>query len=137
MPEPLDVHVETVAQGLSEGRVIPFLGAGVNLAVRPDGSAGTVGNRDSLPNGRELADYLAARFHYPKDETRELVRVSQYASVVQGQGPLYLELREIFDADYPPGPLHTLLARLPGIWRAKGYKPRYPLLMTTNYDDLL
>src|SRR5262245_49476351 len=115
MPEPLDVHVKTVAHALSEGRVIPFLGAGVNLAVRPDGSAWRLGTHDYLPDGRELAEHLATTFNYPQGETRELVRVSQYASVVQGQGPLYLELREIFDADYPPGPLHRLLARLPAI----------------------
>jgi hypothetical protein len=29
-------------------------------------------------------------------------------------GPLYQELHHVFDADYPPSPIHELLASLPG-----------------------
>jgi hypothetical protein len=137
LAEPLELHLKTVARALRDGRVIPFLGAGVNLAGRPAGNGWTLGNHEYLPDGRELASYLATEFNYPTDEAQELVRVSQYATVMRGQGPLYLQLRQVFDADYPPGPLHGLLARLPRLWREKGYPARYALVMTTNYDDLL
>jgi len=137
MPESLDMHLMTVARALRDGRVIPFLGAGVNLCGRPPGAAYTFGDHDYLPDGRELADYLAREFNYPAQEAKDLVRVTQYASVMQGQGPVYLKLHQIFDADFSPGPLHRLLARLPAVWRAKGYEGSHALIMTTNYDDLL
>ena len=66
----------------------------------------------------------------------DLVRVSQYASVVTGLGPLYDELHEVFDADYPPGPVHRLLAAMPAVLREHG-TPTYQLIVTTNYDDAL
>src|SRR3712207_6989742 len=44
-------------------------------------------------------------------EVPDLVRVSQYVSIIRGPGPLYEELRALFDADYPPTPLHLFLAR--------------------------
>jgi hypothetical protein len=53
-----------------------------------------------------------------------------------GSGPLYEELHQLFDADFPPGPLHALLADLPAILRERG-TPRYQLIVTTNYDDAL
>jgi hypothetical protein len=63
--------------------------------------------------------------------------VSQYVALKQGSGPLYAELRELFDGDYPPTALHRFLARVPDVLRQKGYAPRYPVIVTTNYDDLM
>jgi hypothetical protein len=134
MPDALESHYRTVVRALAEGRVIPLLGAGVNLCGRPLDSDWRRGQY--LPSGAELAEYLASYFEYPTTDLQDLIRVSQYASVMTGLGPLYEELHQVLDADYPPTVLHQFLAALPGILRAQG-TPRYQLIMTTNYDDAL
>jgi SIR2-like domain len=138
MPEPLNIHVETVAKAMGDGRVIPLLGAGVNCCGRQPGAKWIFGENDCLPDGTELTEDLATSFNYPAEAVRELVRVSQWAAVMQGTGPLYERLRAVFNVDYPPTPVHELLARQPATWRAKGHdSPPYQLIMTTNYDDAL
>jgi SIR2-like domain len=139
VPEPQDVQLEahshSVVKAMIEGRVIPFLGAGVNLCGRPAGTAWA--RARYLPSGSELSEYLAEKFDYPAPDKYDLVRVSQYIAVMTGSGPLYEELRTLLDADYPPTPLHRFLATLPAALREKGYPPRYQLVVTTNYDDLM
>jgi hypothetical protein len=133
-PDPLlEAHFVTVVKALLSGRVVPLLGAGVNLTGRPEAEEWAYGKH--LPSGRELAAYLAESFAYPSADL-DLVRVSQYAAVMAGSGPLYDELHRLFDFDYPPTPLHGLLAGLPGLLRERG-TPRYQMILTTNYDDAL
>jgi hypothetical protein len=50
---------------------------------------------------------------------------------------LYRYLREVFDDDYPPTCVHCFLATLPATLRSKGRLSHYPLIVTTNYDDLM
>jgi hypothetical protein len=126
-------HYLTVAEKLSAGRMIPFLGAGANLCDRGDG----VWKRGSpfLPSGAELAHHLAERGRYPVAEDGNLLRVSQYVASVRDETDLYVYLREVFDADYPPTSLHRLLA-----YAARALaEPGLPqlLIVTTNYDDLV
>jgi hypothetical protein len=135
MTSPLEAHYNRVIQAMIDGRVVPLLGAGVNLCGRPNETPWQQGRY--LPSGNELASYLAEKFDYPPNEIMELVRVSQFASVMEGSGPLYENLRTLLDADYPPTTLHHLLASLPSLMRAKGYTPKYQLIVTTNYDDVL
>jgi class 3 adenylate cyclase len=129
-------HFETVVRAMSENRVVPFLGASVNLVGRPPDKTWQFGQSDFLPVGSELADHLARVFDYPSDEPRDLVRVSQFAAVKAGIGPLYDELRKIFKVDYPPTMLHQFFAALPALMRQEGYPPEL-LIVTTNYDDAL
>jgi hypothetical protein len=56
---------------------------------------------------------------------------------MNGSGPLYDTLHRIFDADYPPTTLHHFFARLPKLLKAGGIVCQYPLIVTTNYDDLV
>jgi hypothetical protein len=136
MPGIPDTHYQMLVNAIIAGRVVPFLGAGVNQCGRPTDFAWSLGQY--LPNGRELAGHLADRFGYPQSEDLlDLVRVSQYVAVMIGSGPLYEELRNLFDVDYPPTPLHQFLATLPILLRQKGYPPRDKLIVTTNYDDVL
>jgi SIR2-like protein len=135
MPGIPDTHYQMLANAITAGRVVPFLGAGVNQCGRPTDSAWSLGQY--LPNGGELAGYLADCFGYPQTELLDLVRVSQYVAVMTGSGPLYEELHKLFDIDYPPTPLHQFLATLPILLRQKGYPPRDKLIVTTNYDDVL
>ena len=135
MSDPLQSHYSRVTQAIAEGRVVPLLGAGVNLCGRPDQTEWRQGHY--LPSGYELAKYLAEKFGYPTDEVMDLVRVSQYAAIMEGSGPLYEKLRDLFDADYPTTKLHDLLASIPNLLRSKGCHSRYQLIVTTNYDDVL
>jgi hypothetical protein len=120
---------------MAQGRVIPLLGAGVNLCGRPLDADWLHGAY--LPSGGELARYLAERFDYPQDETLDLVRVSEYAYVMSGSGPLYEELHRVFDADYPISPVHRFLAELPRRLDQPNQPRRCQLIVTTNYDDAL
>jgi len=94
----LEIHYRTMARALSERRVVPFFGAGANLCGRPRDLHWQPGQ--FLPSGGELSQYLARSFDYPAEDPVDLVRVSQYAAVMAGSGPLYEELRKLFDRDY-------------------------------------
>jgi hypothetical protein len=133
----LGAHYRTVVRGFKDGHVTPVLGAGANLIGRPPETPWVPGG-EYLPSGRELAEYLAGAFEYDGDPN-DLLRVSQYVVVTQGgTGPLYHELHQVFDHDYATTQLHEFLATLPGVLRAKDRLLRGPpLILTTNYDDLL
>jgi SIR2-like domain len=138
--DPLQAHYQTVVKGMFEGRVVPLLGAGVNLCGRPEESVWKHGQHDYLPSGAELAAFLGEYFGYPlgdDGEMNDLARVSQYAAVIAGSGPLYEELHQLFDADYPPTALHVFLAELPALQRERLGEAHYQLIVTTNYDDAL
>jgi hypothetical protein len=135
MADALDAHYTAVTKRIVAGKVVPFLGAGVNLCGRPEGTNWKQGQH--LPSGGELAAYLAENFNCPLTDVQDLLRVSQYVEVMWSAPPLYEELRKVFDADYPPTSLHQLFASLPALLRAKGYSHPYQLIVTTNYDDLL
>jgi SIR2-like domain len=149
-----EVHYAAVVRELTEGSVVPLLGAGVNLCDRPPDVTWARGG-NYLPSGQELAQHLAATFFYPRDEPRaaavatepkgstpplhrplDLLRVSQYIASTDGAVPLYRELRTLFSSDYPPGRVHEFFAAFPGRMRARGTE-RYQLIVTTNYDDAL
>ena len=129
---PDDRHYALVAGFLGSAEVVPFLGAGANLCDRPDAEAWAPGR--FAPSGGELARTLAERSLYP-DRDLDLLRISQYVDATLGERQLYRYLHSIFDSDYPPTSLHRLLARLPPLLRARG--AQQPLVLTTNYDDLV
>lgn len=70
-------------------------------------------------------------------QKHDLVRVSQFAAVMNGDGPLYEELHKLFNIDYQITSLHKFLAALPSAMRAHSASPTYQLIVTTNYDDML
>jgi len=130
-----DLHYQTVMSAIMNGRVVPFLGAGANLCDRPEGIAFEEHGR-YLPSGSELAAYLAKSFGCPPSQ--DLARVAQYIALVGGgTGALYQVLRLLFDVNYPPTPIHMLLAVLPRVMRERGQFPHPQLIVTTNYDDVL
>jgi hypothetical protein len=133
----LEGHFETVIKGIVEGRVLPLLGAGVNLCGRPVGTAWRPDQTSYLPSGAELSLHLAKSFGYPEEDRRDLTRVSQYVRTIAGSGPLYEELRAVLNADYPSTLLHQSLAALPALLVRKGFRPKYQLIVTTNYDDVM
>lgn len=137
---PTDGHYGLVADALIKGNVVPFFGAGVNLCDRATGAMRRP-NQD-LPSGSELARYLFEAAvppgtHVRGLDKRDLVRVSQYVSVMSGDGPLYQGLRALFDVNYEVTSLHRFFAELPSMLRSHNRMVRYPLIMTTNYDDVM
>ena len=123
----------------ADGKVTPFLGAGVNLAL-PDRPTPRGWERGKLlPSAAELATDLAKAFRYPLEsgERPDLLRIAQFASLGRSQGELYDWLRDVFNDDYPPTPVHTFFAGLRLALEAKGYGRRNLLIVTTNYDDAL
>jgi hypothetical protein len=133
-PDAMRQHYKIMMRLLVEGRVIPFLGAGANLCGRPIEQVWQEGQQ-FLPSGAELSSYLKRDWH-GCDET-ELTRVAQWVLEMGGSGELFNALHQLFNRNYPPTALHTFLAMLPGLLAAKKYPPRYQLIVTTNYDDLL
>ena len=137
MSEPTDNHYKLVLRAFSYGELTPFLGAGVNLSHRPPGVAWTRRQTEYLPSGGELAEHLAEDFFYPGDDRRNLLRISQYAAIASGSAPLYRSLHRVFDGDFPPTAVHRLWAKLPALLQNADEAPDYPLIVTTNYDDLM
>ena len=131
----LDVHFDSVVAGFLRGRVTPVLGAGVNVGGS-EAIGDWVGRRP--PSGGELAAHLAKLFKYPPDRPADLLHVSQYVYAVRGgSGPLYDVLHEVFNQEFPTAPVHDFLASVPGGLRRLGAGRRPPLVVTTNYDDLI
>ena len=132
-------HYLKVAEKLAGGRMIPFLGAGANLIDR--GEEEWEEGADFLPNGYELAKYLAKRGLYPPlpegslPKELNLLRVAEYVSAAGDEADLYKYLHDVFGLEYAPTSLHRFLARTAKSLRDVGM-PQL-LVVTTNYDDLV
>jgi hypothetical protein len=133
-------HCETVVINMLIGKVTPVLGTGASLygrgapAPEPGDGAPTPEWRGA-PSAGELAAYLAKRGRIA-DVTNDLLQVAQWGYAKRGSGALYAFLHERFDRDFPPTGLHQYLAEVPSLLRdgGRGYPP---LIVTTNYDDLV
>ena len=140
MHEALEQHYRVATKALDAGRVVPLLGAGINLAGRREEERWAFGS-DLLPSGSELAEYLAHEFDVTdlvsEHERADLGRVAQTIATFNGKAWLYEKLHAVFDADFRVTPAHRWLARLPGALRARGAARPYQLILTTNYDDTL
>jgi hypothetical protein len=115
---------------LREGKVIPFLGAGVSFGTRNPSKTRwrRLNKMVSLPTAGELATYLAGESKFPESNSTELAKVAQYYEAFVGRKSLDDELNEIFTFDQAPASIHEYLAD------AAKYAPQ--LIVTTNYDDL-
>jgi hypothetical protein len=116
--------------GLCDGRVIPFLGAGASLVHRGPDQGWTPSDPACLPSGSELARYLAERSNFPSKDSRDLddlAKVSSYTADVSGRALLRQRLRVALGGNHEHGALHRLLAGI----------PRHLLIVVTNYDTLL
>lgn len=133
--DPLEAHYTAVIKAILNGRLVPFLGVGVNLIGRPEEAKWAQGQY--APTSQELAAYLAESYHYPDADSENVVGVSQYISVMNPQETLKGELHSVFDADYPSTRLHRFLATVAQTLREKGYKLRCPVIVSTTYDDIL
>lgn len=135
MPDELGRVYDLITRRLLRGKVVPVLGAGVNLSERPAHARWEPGRY--LPSGQELADELARHIGNLTIDGRDLARVSQYVAALEGEGPLYEELHDVFGASYPPTSFHRFLARLSRRIREAEEVQDCLLIVTTNYDDSL
>lgn len=135
MPDELGPVYDLIVRRLLRGKVVPVLGAGVNLSERPPHVSWELGRY--LPSGPELAAKLADYIGNMTIDGHDLARVSQYVAAVEGEGSLYDELHDVFDADYPPTYFHRFLARLARRTREAQDVRECMLIVTTNYDDSL
>lgn len=126
-----------ILPAIRQGRLIPFFGAGVNRCGRPEGTKAAPDDFRYLPDGTELAQYLIQPWKTVVGTHSELERVSQYVILRESDGAVFYKLHELFARDYPPTKIHRFFARLPKILQQKGYPATYPLIMTTNYDDVM
>jgi hypothetical protein len=135
MPDELGHLYDLIVRRLLRGKVVPVLGAGVNLSERPPDVSWEQGRY--LPSGQELAAKLAQYIGNAVIDGHDLARVSQYVAAMEGEGSLYDELHDVFDADYPPTHFHRFLARLSRRTREAKEARECMLIVTTNYDDSL
>jgi hypothetical protein len=116
--------------GLMEGNVVPFLGAGASLVGRAPDSEWDYESSLFLPSGVELAHYLAKKAAFPASEPHErddLAKVASYYEDSGGRPRLRSRLRKVLERHYEGGSVHKLLADVPA-----------PLLIVvTNYDVLV
>ena len=115
-----------IARALKTGRVVPFLGAGVNMAA-PDPSVDAVQAR--LPSGSQLSRSLANLVRFPADSDHDLddlAKVASYFVEASGRRSLREMLHETFNQEFSPCKIHEYLAAV----------QRPLLIVTTNYDDL-
>lgn len=116
-----------IRDGLNKGKIIPFLGSGASQQSRKGKVTWKKGRKNYLPNTKELTLFLAEKSEFPSDEIKNLANVSQYFQVIVGRRPLYKELHDIFNCDYPIMSIHKFLAEI----------ATSLLIVTTNYDDLI
>lgn len=135
VPDPLEVHYATVLKAMAQSAVVPFLGADASQCGRPKGSDWHQGSY--LPSAEELAAYVLEQFALPRGNAGDLVRNAQLATITANAARLYAVLHSVFESNSPPTSLHKFLATLPALLREKGYPPRYQLIVTTNFDDML
>lgn len=131
----LDQHYETVALNLAMGIVTPVLGAGASLYGRSLAADAGPAAWQGAPSAAELAEILARRFRAP-DASRELIQIAQWVYTVRGGTGLALALHDVFKGDFPTTALHEFIAAVPGKVRDGG-SGCPPLIVTTNYDDLI
>jgi hypothetical protein len=117
-----DSDWEALIRQIRKGNCTPFLGAGVN--------------KPFLSLGGEVAEKLAAKYGYPLDDAKDLIRVGQFIATVKADpmrpkdeilSLLESEVakapdEEVFASNMPLG----ILADLP-----------FRVYITTNYDDLM
>lgn len=138
----LEVNYSSVISGLLSKRVILFLGRDINLVGRPPDAVWQKGN--FLPGDGELVTHLVDRFNLHSVQVKELSSVTQVISEIHGLGPLYEELREVFESSHLNNPVYHFIASLPKILREKAHPPAMSsilrkrlIVITVNYDNEL
>jgi DNA-binding SARP family transcriptional activator len=113
-PRTASDSVDDVVRALLTGRLVPVLGPLVGANNAPD-----------------PVKHLVQAFAY-QDANGDLARISQYIATLNGQGPLYDALHDLYGIELQPSDVHRFLASLPPLLRERGAP--HQLIVTTAYD---
>jgi hypothetical protein len=128
-------HYQRVLRHLvDDGALVVALGSRVNAS---DGGATYTDDSPRLPDSSELAANLARQFGLDAGPEDDLAAIAQEVWVTSGKPDLYNTLRRLLAREVAPAAVHQVLARLPAELEHLGRTPRYPLIVTTNYDNAL
>ncbi|HYV06537.1 MAG TPA: CHAT domain-containing protein [Blastocatellia bacterium] len=127
---PIQIHCDDIASAIKEGSLVPFLGPGANLCGHEELKDWE--RVPYAPSDRELAAYLSRS----TGNIRELVQVSQDIDL-ESATSLSRDLHQVLTRDFKATRLHSFLATIPRILRETVESPSYPLIVTSNYDDVL
>ena len=131
-------QISGIVRALNIGRLSIFLGEGLNRLARPDDAEWSAGSNRITPLGTELARHFAEFNDLQVPETATLPSVAQLVAVhQQGTGPVFDDLHDAFDNDFPIPNTHRALARLPQILRQSNPDSGGPILLSMNYDDIV
>jgi DNA-binding SARP family transcriptional activator len=124
-PPPDTDTAADVAKALLGGRLVPVLGWGA--------SAGVADALEATPEA--VADRLCRAFDCSSSTPADLARICEEVALTAGIGPLYDELRSVYEQAYPPGPAHRLVAEAAARLRERGLPPQ--VLVTATFDGAL
>jgi hypothetical protein len=107
----------TIIRRIKNGKCTPFLGAGACSGV--------------IPLGSEIAAKWAKKYHYPLEDSGDLVKVAQFMAIQNDPMVPKEEIQKEFENIKAPdfsniNEPHAFLADLP-----------LPIYITTNYDDFM
>jgi DNA-binding SARP family transcriptional activator len=125
-PQPVDDHHGEIVKALLAGRVVPVLGWGASLAENASAE---------LADPSSVAAHLCRVFECRPDGSRDLARVCEEVALTAGVGPLYDELRAIFDAEHRPGSIHRVFAETASMLRDRGLPQQ--VIVTTSFGTAL
>jgi hypothetical protein len=133
--DPQEIHYQMMIEALIKGELVPFLGPGANLC-RPQGTDWE--EVPYAPSDGELANFLSKSLSRKNQalNRKELVQVSQSIELVSASY-LSQRLHDVLTRNFHPTRLHEFLATIPGTLERTVETPRYPLIVTSNYDDVL
>lgn len=120
------VKMETIAESVKEGKCILFLGSGVHYHSEEYNYP-----KEQRPLlGKELSQQLAGQCefstHFPDESKDNLQRVAMCYEIANSREQLIEEVKKAVQVKKAPSPALQALAKLP-----------FPLIVTTNYDNLL
>lgn len=122
---PSDNFLNYVAEKVAQNECILFLGSAVHVPS-PEKSKYTYTKNQCPPIGSELSRHLASKCGFPGDDWWNLQRVSQYyESTLKSRFMLVEEIKNAVYKDKTVSPVLRALASL-----------GFPIVITTNYDDL-
>jgi SIR2-like domain len=126
MPGP-NAHFDRVVRLVKDGRLTFFLGSAIHLPTKL--------------MAREFYEELARIFECEAlrvDGSVDRFAVAQYIADRHGRDNLYAEIRKLFErTPRPPRATHELFASWREFCTDGGKSVPFPMVVTTNYDDLL
>jgi hypothetical protein len=133
--------IARIANALSGSAATIVLGAGASLDPANDPKSDWTPTILNMPSGGQLNSWLARLGKMPQSDRLSLT--AQYVETFEGESRVRNAINEIFSRPIDPLLAHTFCASF-AKWRrdrrdadAGSERFRFPLFITTNYDDLL